>query len=112
MNEDDFYSAGMNEFQKIIQEYQEKFEQSRIEAAMMEGAEQLEMTIEGEAEAVLRILRAVPSVAEAICVHEDGKKSVYRITAEPDADVRGGLRASGANDSGIESWIADNGISE
>ena len=27
MNEDDFYSAGMNEFQKIIQEYQEKFEQ-------------------------------------------------------------------------------------
>ena len=39
MNEDDFYSAGMNEFQKIIQEYQEKFEQSRIEAAMMDGAE-------------------------------------------------------------------------
>ena len=32
--------------------------------------------------------------------------------AEPDADVRGGLRASSANDSGIESWIADNGISE
>ena len=31
----------MNEFQKIIQEYQEKFEQSRIEAAMMDGAEQL-----------------------------------------------------------------------
>ena len=23
MNEDDFYSAGMNEFQKIIREYQE-----------------------------------------------------------------------------------------
>lgn len=41
MNEDDFCFAGMNEFQKIIQEYQEKFEQSRIEAAMMEGAEQL-----------------------------------------------------------------------
>lgn len=41
MNEDDFYSAGMNEFQKIIQEYQEKFEQRRIEAAMMDGAEQL-----------------------------------------------------------------------
>ena len=33
-------------------------------------------------------------------------------TAEPDADVRDGLRASGANDSSIESWIADNGISE
>ena len=31
--------------------------------------------------------------------------------AEPDADVRDGLRASGANDSGIESWIADNRIS-
>ena len=41
MNEDDFYSAGMNEFQKIIREYQEKFEQRRIEAALMEGAEQL-----------------------------------------------------------------------
>ena len=54
----------------------------------MEGAEQLEMTIEGTADDILRILRAVPSVAEAICVHEDGKKSVYRITAEPDADVR------------------------
>ena len=54
----------------------------------MEGAEQLEMTIEGTADDILRILRAVPSVAEAICVHEDGKKSVYRITADPDADVR------------------------
>lgn len=32
--------------------------------------------------------------------------------AEPDADVRDGLRASGANDSSIENWIADNGISE
>ncbi|MGN0708286.1 MAG: flavodoxin [Faecalibacterium sp.] len=31
--------------------------------------------------------------------------------AEPNADVRDGLRASGANDSGIESWIVDNGIS-
>lgn len=54
----------------------------------MEGAEQLEMTIEGTADDILRILRAVPSVAEAICVREDGKKSVYRITAEPEADVR------------------------
>lgn len=54
----------------------------------MEGAEQLEMTIEGTADDILRILRAVPSVAEAICVREDGKKSVYRITAEPNADVR------------------------
>ena len=32
--------------------------------------------------------------------------------AEPNADVRDGLRASGANDSSIENWIADNGISE
>ena len=32
--------------------------------------------------------------------------------AEPAADVRDGLRASGANDSSIENWIADNGISE
>lgn len=39
-------------------------------------------------------------------------KSVSDIrAAEPDADVRDGLRASGANDSGIASWIADNGIS-
>lgn len=40
-------------------------------------------------------------------------KSVSDIrAAEPDADVRDGLRASGANDSGIESWIADNGIGQ
>ena len=31
-------------------------------------------------------------------------------SAEPNADVRDGLRASGASDSGIESWIADNNI--
>lgn len=31
--------------------------------------------------------------------------------AEPDADVRDGLRASGAGDSSIESWISDNEIS-
>lgn len=30
--------------------------------------------------------------------------------AEPDADVRDGLRASGAGDSGIEAWISDNTI--
>lgn len=35
--------------------------------------------------------------------------SVIR-SAEPDADVRDGLRASGANDSSIENWIANNGI--
>lgn len=29
---------------------------------------------------------------------------------EPNADVRNGLRASGANDSGIESWISENNI--
>lgn len=32
--------------------------------------------------------------------------SVIR-AAEPDADVRDGLRASGANDSSIENWIAE-----
>lgn len=32
--------------------------------------------------------------------------------AEPDADVRDGLRTSGADDSAIESWIANNEISE
>lgn len=32
--------------------------------------------------------------------------------AEPNADVRDGLRVSGANDSSIESWISDNGIDQ
>ncbi len=54
----------------------------------MEGAEQLDMTIEGEPAGVLRTLRAVPGVAEAVVTREDGKKSIYRITAEPDADIR------------------------
>ena len=54
----------------------------------MEGAEQLDMTIEGEPAGVLRTLRAVPGIAEAIVTQEDGKKSIYRITAEPDADIR------------------------
>lgn len=30
--------------------------------------------------------------------------------AEPNADIRDGLRASGADDSKIETWIADNKI--
>lgn len=54
----------------------------------MEGAEQLDMTIEGEPADVLRTLRAVPGIAQAVVTQEDGKKSVYRITAEPDADIR------------------------
>lgn len=54
----------------------------------MEGAEQLDMTIEGEPDAVLSALQAVPGVASAALSAEDGKKSVYRITAEPDADIR------------------------
>ena len=54
----------------------------------MEGAEQLDMTIEGEPAGVLSTLRAVPGVAEAVVTREDGKKSSYRITAEPDADIR------------------------
>lgn len=32
-------------------------------------------------------------------------------SAEPDADVRAGLRAKNAQDSGIESWLNENGIS-
>ena len=54
----------------------------------MEGAEQLDMTIEGEPAGVLSTLRAVPGIAEAIVTQEDGKKSIYRITTEPDADIR------------------------
>ena len=54
----------------------------------MEGAEQLDMTIEGEPAGVLSTLRAVPGIAEAVVTQEDGKKSIYRITAEPDADIR------------------------
>lgn len=54
----------------------------------MEGAEQLDMTIEGEPAGVLSTLRAVPGIAEAVVTREDGKKSIYRITAEPDADIR------------------------
>ncbi|MDO5784983.1 MAG: ATP-binding cassette domain-containing protein [Eubacteriales bacterium] len=57
-------------------------------SARMEGAEQLDMTIEGAPELVLPALRAVPGVATAVVVTEDGKKSVYRITAESDADIR------------------------
>jgi len=32
-------------------------------------------------------------------------------SVEPDADVRAGLRARNAQDSGIESWLNENGIS-
>ena len=54
----------------------------------MEGAEQLDMTIEGTPETVLAALRAVPGVASAAVTTEDGKKSIYRITAEQNADIR------------------------
>ena len=57
-------------------------------SSRMEGAEQLDMTIEGAPELVLSALRAVLGVASAAVVTEDGKKSVYRITAEADADIR------------------------
>ncbi|MDO4287333.1 MAG: ATP-binding cassette domain-containing protein [Eubacteriales bacterium] len=57
-------------------------------ANRLEGAEQLDMTIEGDAEAVLSTLRAVPGVSDAVVMHADGKKSVYRITAEKDGDIR------------------------
>lgn len=54
----------------------------------VEGAEQLNMTIEGEPATVLGVLRAVPGVSEAVVTAEDGMKSIYRITAEPGADIR------------------------
>ncbi|MDO4174827.1 MAG: ATP-binding cassette domain-containing protein [Eubacteriales bacterium] len=54
----------------------------------LEGAELLDMTIEGEPEAVLPVLHAVPGVADAAVIQPDGKKSVYRITAEKDGDIR------------------------
>ena len=54
----------------------------------VEGAEQLSMTIEGEPDAVLGVLRAIPGVSEAVATVEDGMKSIYRITAEPGADIR------------------------
>lgn len=54
----------------------------------VEGAERLEMTIEGEPDTVLDVLRAIPGVADAEVSHADGKKSIYRITAEADTDVR------------------------
>lgn len=54
----------------------------------IEGSEQLNMTIEGEPSAVLGVLRAVPGVASAVVIVEDGMKSVYRITAETDTDIR------------------------
>lgn len=57
----------------------------------IEGTEQLDMTIEGEPEMILCILRAVPGVASAETASDDGKKCTYRITAEPDADIRHGI---------------------
>ena len=33
-------------------------------------------------------------------------------TAEPDADVRDGLRASGPEDSSIAAWLSQNGLTE
>lgn len=58
-------------------------------SARTAGAEQLRMTIEGEPEAVLRVLRAIPGVSAAAIDTQDGKKSIYHITAEPDAaDIR------------------------
>jgi ABC-2 type transport system ATP-binding protein len=54
----------------------------------MGGTERLQMTIEGEPEEVLNTLRAVPGVAEAVLSEKDGKKSIYHISAEPEADVR------------------------
>ena len=57
-------------------------------AKRMTGAAQLEMMIEGEPDHVLCVLRAVPGVASAVLLERDGKKSTYRITAEPEVDIR------------------------
>ncbi len=57
-------------------------------SARVEGAEQLNMTIEGDPSAVLTVLRAVPGVSSAVVLSDDKKKSVYLITAEEGADVR------------------------
>jgi ABC-2 type transport system ATP-binding protein len=54
----------------------------------MTGSVQLEMVIEGSAEQVLGVLRAVPGVASVLLLEQDGKKASYRITAEEDADIR------------------------
>ncbi len=57
-------------------------------AQRLTHATQLEMMIEGEAERILPILRAVPGVVDAVLTQEDGLKSTYRIAAEPDSDIR------------------------
>ena len=54
----------------------------------MTGSVQLEMMIEGDRNRVLCVLRAVPGVAEVSVLTADDTKSTYRITAEPDADIR------------------------
>ena len=54
----------------------------------MTGSVQLEMMIEGDQNRVLCVLRAVPGVAEVSVLTADDTKSTYRITAEPDADIR------------------------
>ena len=57
-------------------------------AERMTSSAQLEMVIEGEASRVLDVLRAVPDVSAAAVAEEDGRKSIYRIVAEPDTDIR------------------------
>ena len=54
----------------------------------IQDSEHLYMTIEGIPQTVLRVLQAVPGVADVVIDTEDGKKSVYHITAEPNADIR------------------------
>lgn len=54
----------------------------------MTGSSQLEMMIEGESSHILDVLCAIPGVENATIHDADGSKSVYRITAEPNTDIR------------------------
>lgn len=65
----------------------------------MTRATQLEMMIEGDTERVLCVLCSVPGVASAVLLERDGNKATYRITAEPERDIRHGVFESLAQNS-------------
>lgn len=56
--------------------------------ARTSSAEQLLLTIEGEAEPILAVLRSIPGAADAILESDKGLRSVYRVCADPDTDIR------------------------
>lgn len=57
-------------------------------SARTNNAEQLQMTIEGRPDEVLRVLRAVPGTAEVQLAKQQDNVSIYCITAEADTDIR------------------------